>query len=357
MVDSVGVGGPPMPRLPGSYSPVPGGLGLPAYRTEQPLGRHPFFRPSNEMWVLPPMMLVSGLFMILLNFIQPMLKSPKDAKEAVFYEALFAALMLVWTYLVNWRRRRLLASKNAAQQWTDTGESDGLPVKDWRSATAPPDGYSLLQLQERPEQPDAPRFRTAPAQLRPSSPRPAAALALLAMLPAASALDNEHKAASAPAPRWPGMQWAAVHPGDGGAPARQDTISLLSAGAAVPPAMPLMPLSPLLPNMALPPMMPRVPLVPPPWMIHMFALRDAVMKHQGWKAWPAGLKWKRMDGSEYASAAPVAANLAALGRAPPHAQTPGAPQPPGALPQPWWQPPVAQPLAPSLSPKAASGTA
>jgi hypothetical protein len=61
----------------------------------------------------------------------------------------------------------------------------------------------------------------------------------------------------------------------------------------------------------------------------MLALRDAVMKQQGWRAWPAGLKWRRIDGSEYASA-PVA-SLAALGRT--HALVPSAPQPPLAPPQ------------------------
>ena len=147
----VGGGGPPLPRLPGSYAPNHMSNGLPPIQLENPLpNRGRFYRTAADHWVMPPMILMTGVFGLALAFLQPHLKRPADDKDAVYYQGLFALLLMLWTYVASWRGRMRNASRLAASHatWTDTGEDDGLPKKDWTSATAPPDGYSLLQEAE-----------------------------------------------------------------------------------------------------------------------------------------------------------------------------------------------------------------
>ena len=84
--------------------------------------------------------------------------------------------------------------------------------------------------------------------------------------------------------------------------AQKQTQTQTQGAAAQLPTMPMM----------LPGMMPG--LMPPSYMM-MLALRDAVMKHQAWAAWPAGKEWVRSDGAKWASAPPVGAGATiALGR-------------------------------------------
>lgn len=149
----VGAGGPPLPRLPGSYAPNHISSGLPPIQLENPLpnrGQH--YRTAADHWVMPPMMLMTGVFGLALAYLQPHLKSPADDKDAMYYQGLFALLLMFWSYVANWRGRMRTASRRAAfgATWTDTGEDDGLPKKDWTAATAPPDGYALLQTAEGP---------------------------------------------------------------------------------------------------------------------------------------------------------------------------------------------------------------
>ena len=168
-MNMVGVGGPPLPRLPGSYAPNHISSGLPPIQLENPLpNRGRYYRTAADHWVMPPMILMTGVFGLALAFLQPHLKSPADDKEAMYYQGLFALLLMFWSYVASWRGRMRTASRLAAASatWTDTGEDDGLPKKDWTAASAPPDGYALLQEAEGPLRTPHAHASWAPPSLR-----------------------------------------------------------------------------------------------------------------------------------------------------------------------------------------------